>query len=133
MSFLTSFCDLPQKEQFRLPFWWSSRLRSNAGLVSSRRRTPCVSLLRFRLRSPSGLVASRTTALIEGKLRPTPRASQACGAGPDAPSTSGPLGSALARRLLGLPLLSGGQHVVDEPVLLRLGRAHVEVAIDVLV
>jgi hypothetical protein len=21
MSFFTSFCDLPQKEQFRLPFW----------------------------------------------------------------------------------------------------------------
>src|SRR4051812_10412021 len=34
MSFFTSFCDLPQKEQLRFPFWWSSRLRSTCHVPS---------------------------------------------------------------------------------------------------
>src|SRR5580704_11059204 len=152
MSFLTSFCDLPQKEQFRLPFWWSSRLRSNARLVSSRRPIPYASQLRYRHSRRRGAwlpevpplsresldpPLQRRKLAAPGSRTPDPRIPGHPGLPVSASQHASPADTAavstLAGGLLGLPLLARGEHVVDEPVLLRLRRTHVKVAVDVLV
>src|SRR4051812_6495046 len=121
MSFFTSFCDLPQKEQHRFPFD-SSRLRSTSILGDLR------AVEKFYGRVPIWASLGQT-------IRPYPAWSSGGGSGwyPHRPieaqwrSISSERGSTAGFR----GLLPGVEDEVDDAVFFGLSRTHVEVALDV--